>query len=190
MTEQKKNSDLGSKLSPAEKEAVKRGQSEDIQVVSPTNDLKDRVGAGGFDPIKLQKAEKRFEDAAIAFSTVLDFEVQKIKPALATLRDTSKEAEHKKALLTIRAAAFDLRDTATMFKNPFVSEIAGSLFDVMNGLKNVSPTLLDAIDVHYNTFQLALTHNIQSSTSAESRQILTGLQKVRDKAMQNHSQQK
>jgi hypothetical protein len=121
-----------------------------IAVSYPTNNLKQKLGNGGFEYQRLLKAEQRLRATRQDFPSMAQRELHRINSALYNLKDESLSASEKDTLLrNIFVASVDLKSNSSMFTYEVTEKIAESLQFFTEHLGAYHPDALSVVDIHY-----------------------------------------
>jgi chemotaxis protein histidine kinase CheA len=150
-----------------------------VKIFQPDNNLKKKLGHGGFDTRNIEKAEQRLLAARTEFPSIARRELHMINASLLALYDPAH------LLKEIFAAAVDLKANGGLFSYDVISAIADSLMDFTENLTEPNVNSLMIMQLHYDALQLVFEQGHDAMTVEQRDEMLDGLRKAVDKFRQN-----
>jgi hypothetical protein len=139
--------------SPAQKKATK------AQLVVPPNQLKEKVGDGGFDEKIVVRAQDQIKNNTVDFKPIAAELIAQLDKAIADAR--SGATKGATALREIMAPTMELKAQGSMFHYPLVSEISNILVNFLETLTVMDADALEIVTAHKTSITVALSGQIE-----------------------------
>ncbi|MBV6631695.1 MAG: hypothetical protein KI792_01535 [Alphaproteobacteria bacterium] len=151
------------------------GSGDDVEIIKPSNRLKNKVGGGGnakFSAKVIERTEK-----AVA-SRGEDY-LAKVREDIQQLRELVKKAaggEVTPALIQeIAMTAREVKGEAATFNFPLLSHFGDGLFKFTDGMSDLSTKRLAVVQAHVDAMSAVLSHNMRGEGGPVGQQLKKGL---------------
>jgi hypothetical protein len=161
-------------------EPTPHSADDNVRIIRATNELKLKVGGGGFSPIAVMNATKRLENSSNLFPLTAEHDLELIQEAL---RMIEEEANFYEIIRKIRGACNELKSHSAMFKFPLVGKVADSLYDFCEKVTEFSPLIIQVIALHLKTLKIAIDQGPRAITAQDNQSLLVGLEMASTKAL-------
>ena len=156
-------------------------ENDEVKVVTPPNTVKEKIGAGGFDPDNVKKAEKTMAEEKPNFEDVAESDIKIIEEAI-----REGKAGHKKPEQVIRevnAAAFELKANGGMYDYPLVTDVATSLFQLTDMAEDVDESVFEVLTLHYQAIRAAMALRGKADKPEDAKALIKGLMAASNKVI-------
>ncbi|MGH6828673.1 MAG: Hpt domain-containing protein [Rhizomicrobium sp.] len=120
-----------------------------IELFMPPNLLKAKVGAGGFSPAAIARAETAMATLKDNFESWMQADVRRLDVA----HGLYAEKSDARTLRDLLRAAHDLKGQAGTFDYPLIARVAGSLCNLIQDLAPGRELSRALVDAHVNAIQ-------------------------------------
>lgn len=144
-------------------------QRQKVRYYNPPNILRQKCGIGGFDPVRIQKAEKLIDNQKVDFHPIAQDILARLKVAIKGAEKMKKP--EKKAINEISGPVMDLKANGTMFGYDLVSEIAGVLLNFLENIKELNDDGFDVVNIHHRTLETIITNKLKGDGGPEGRAL-------------------
>jgi hypothetical protein len=135
--------------------------------------LRLRLGAGGFDPDAVARAEAALKKLSANFAVWLADEIAKLKAARAAI-DTGGVTNATVETLYMRA--HDLKGLGGTYEYPIITRIAGSLCRIVEDPARRCEAPLDLIDAHIAAIEAVVAAEIRTDADPKGRAMVEALE--------------
>lgn len=140
--------------------AFGKGQNKPkVQYHNPPNVLRQRVGYGGIDTDRLERAEQVIDDNQFDFLPYAKSRMNALAKLIQTAR--SKDVMDRKVLDPIIAEIMFLKANGGMFHYELVSDIAGIILNFMENLQEMNQDSFTILDVHQQALKIILENDLK-----------------------------
>ena len=151
------------------------GDSNQAQVIPPSNNLKLKVGGGRFslDADSIARAEAALKSLSGQFAQWMQDELTKLDAARAAVAAKGMTSETAEALYM---RAHDLKGLGATYEFPLVTRIAASLCRLIEEPKTRGSVPMTLIDAHINAIKAVVRDDIKSDDHPMGRAIAVELE--------------
>ncbi len=162
-------------------EAAPTPNEPEVRIIRATNELKLKVGGGGFSKIAVNNAEKRLDNASAVFPVAAEHDMTLIQDALRMIED--ENVNFYEVLRKIRGACIELKSHSIMFKFPLVGKVAESLYEFCDKITAFTPLIIQVIALHLKTLKIAIDQGPRAIMPTDHKSLLVGLEMACSKAL-------
>jgi hypothetical protein len=141
----------------AEDQAQKKAQK--ATMVVPPNQLKEKVGSGGFDEMAVVKAQDQIKNNKVDFRPIAADLLIQMDKAIADAK--SGAARDAVAVREIMTPAMELKAQGTLFHYPLVSEISNILVNFLETVTSMDADALEIVAAHKTSINVVLAGRIK-----------------------------
>lgn len=163
-------------------QASNKNDNDKVEITTPPNDIKSKLGEGGIPSDGIKKAEKTLSESAAKFMDVAKEDLDIIADAIAQGKSGDKPG--KQVIREINASAFELKSNAGMFDYPLVTDIATSLFQLTDMLEEVNEAVFDVLNLHYQSIRAAIAMGGKAENPEDTKALIKGLMAASSKILQ------
>ena len=127
--------------------------------IVPPNVLKKKVGSGGFDKKKIEKAQDLIEHNEIDFTPVALELLGDLQEIIENI--DSGELEGERAIEKLFFPAMQLRAQGGMFQYPLVSKICDVLINFMETVQAPDPDVMEIVSAHHRTLVAVMSKDMK-----------------------------
>ena len=142
-------------------------------LVVPPNQLKEKVGDGGFDEKILVKAEEQLKNNKVDFQPIAATLLGQMDEAIADAR--SGAVKDQAAVQAILKQAMQLKAQGAMFHYPLVSEISDILVNFLEAVESIDKDVLDIVAAHKTAIGVALSGRIKKEGDKIGEELCSAL---------------
>lgn len=132
--------------------------------IVPPNVLKKKVGSGGFDKKKVEKAQDLIENNDIDFTPVARELLDDLEKIITDIRTGGLQGES--AIEKLFFPAMQLRAQGGMFQYPLVSKICDVLINFLETVKAPDDDAMDIVAAHHRTLAAVLSKDMKGKNFA------------------------
>lgn len=141
--------------------------------IDPPNVLREKVGRGGIDPLRLQRAEEYIDENNFDFTPLALEIMAKLNEVMADCK--AGKITGKKAVNKLTEPVMELKATGGMFKYTLVTEIAGIVLNFMENISELNKDVYEIIDAHQNTLSVIVTNKFRGDGGKEGKALANEL---------------
>ena len=145
-------------------------QDASFELIELPNTLKDKVGAGGFDPIALRRADVVIEEMGEQYELRLQAEVAALDETYRTMRRSNAIDVD-----SLFAAAHKLRGEAGTFGYPLVSAIGNTLARYLDQRPRLDAAACEIVGSHVNALRAVVGRKVKGDGGEIGAQLVQGL---------------
>jgi hypothetical protein len=149
-----------------------------FELIELPNTLKEKVGAGGFDPIAVRRADIAVEELADDYESRLQAEVAAFDEAFRAMR--REGALEPKRLF---AFAHALRGEAGTYGYPLVSAIGNTLARFLDARPALAPSDFEIVESHVNALRAVAGRKVKGDGGEIGAQLVEGLAAMVNRAL-------
>lgn len=155
-----------------------------VQIIPPNHKLKAKAAG----PNSMTKEQALVRAEAVVKSRAAEFHQVSIA-AIAMLADywhqTSKKPGEidEKDVRTLAKMAHDLKGQGATFGYPLVTDVAASLFKLLDRPPLKHPAFKEVIEVHVSTLQVIIAHNMRGDGGGAGQALLKGVSAAAEKVL-------
>lgn len=152
---------------------------------NPPNILRQKVGFGGIDPKRIQKAEDYIQDNKLDFAPFAEDIVLRLDIAVSQAK--TGKVEHKHALDHLKRTIMELKANGGMFRYPLLSEVAGVVLNFLENIEKIDQEALEILDAHQNTIAVIVKNRLGGTGGTAGRALAEELYKACNRYYQKHN---
>lgn len=145
-------------------------QDASFELIELPNTLKEKVGAGGFDPIALRRADVAVEDMSEEYEVRLQAEVAALDEAFRAMRRSGAFDQAR-----LFACAHGLRGEAGTFGYPLVSAIGNTLARYLDTKPALDAAACEIVESHINALRAVVVRKVKGDGGEIGAQLVQGL---------------
>ena len=147
-----------------------------FRYITPPNILKQKVGAGGLAPERLEKAERFIDSNALDFAPYAKDILKRLDKAFAGIK--SGNLEGAKAVEAIAGPVMELKANGGMFKYKLISDVADVMLDFLERVDELNEDGMDIADVHQRTVHTIIASGLEGSGGPAGQALAGELRKA------------
>jgi hypothetical protein len=136
---------------------------------NPPNILRQKVGTGGIEPLRLERAEDFLAKNTIEFRPFARSILEKLDKSIAIAR--KKDKADRATINTISGPIMEMKASGGMFNYMLVTEIAGVVLNFLENITELNDDGFEIIDVHQKTLEAIIKHNLRGDGGREGRAL-------------------
>lgn len=145
-----------------------RGKSK-AKYIDPPNTLREKVGSGGIDPLRLQRGEDYIDQNPVDFTPYAEDIMERLDNILEEAK--TGKIKGQKAVEKLTQPVMELKANGGMFKYTLVTEIADIVLNFMENIDALNEDVYEIIDAHQNTLSVIVNNKLQGSGGGEGRAL-------------------
>jgi len=148
-----------------------RGKPGDCEVIERPNELKRKVkGSSSFNAKMMERAEKVIAEEKVAYLRRIGSQIDQIDGTFGAMRDTGHfDADRLWSLV------HDLRSEAGTFGYPMLTQIGGSLCDLLQKLETPQPRDLKVITTHITAMRTVVAQRLEGDDNDIANEVAAAL---------------
>lgn len=143
------------------------------ELISPPNEIKQKVGSGGLDETVLAKAQEMLESNTEDFAPVAAGLMEAMNDAIQNAR--SGAAKGEPAIEALIYPAMQLKAQGGMFKYPLVTEICNILVNFLETVTDLDKDVLDIATAHRRAVHAVIAGKIQGDGGKTGKELKDAL---------------
>lgn len=151
------------------------------KIVIPKNELKEKVGNGGFDDKNVKAAQTAIEENDIDFAPIAYQYLAQLQQAIAAARASQNYRATRLDLLDV---AIQLRAQGAMFHYSSLTAVTGVMVDLLESVETVDEKILEIAVAYERSAQLLLKSGIKPADHPTCRAIVAELKSTCGKYQQ------
>jgi|GEM_PF-645596 len=160
----------------AEDAAPEKGKPGECEVIERPNQLKSKVGnRAGFDNRAMKRAEKVIAEEKVKFIKRIDHQIVQIESTFEVMRDAG-EFDCERLWLIVH----DLRSEAGTFGYPMLTQIGGSLCDLLDRLEAPKPRDVKVIQTHIAAMRSVVSQRLEGNDDDIANEVAAVLRDLVD----------
>lgn len=159
------------------------GDDDKVEMISPPNTLKTKVGKGGpgaVSPEMLERAEQVIADLTDDYLEWVVEDLEKLVGAFNDLKEGKGEA--KDLLDKVFQITHDMKGQGGSFGYDLITIVGNDLCRFLEDLEKPGPDDIKVIALHVDAMRVIITENIKGEGGKVGKQLLAGLDLVSTKA--------
>lgn len=160
-------------------------EQEEVIIIPPNDDLRDRVITDGSPNAALRRAvaaaEAAIEELSSEFDSWIDVELGILLDTLEAIRQEGWNSAHGEQLFTI---AHDLKGQATTFGYPAITEICDTLCNLLEKMPNIDRLSLNVIEIFVASIKTIIEQCERNDDNPKASAISLGLRQMAMKILQ------
>jgi hypothetical protein len=126
--------------------------------IHPPNILREKVGYGGIEPERLEKAEVFLVENPIDFRPYAREFLGQIDAVIAELE--ANIIDRERALSAIRRPVMELKAHGAMFNYRLISDIADIVLNFIENIHEMNDDAFDILDVHHKSLDVIVSNEL------------------------------
>ena len=143
------------------------------KLVVPENNLKQKVGNGGFSATTLAKAQDNLDKNDIDFRPMATEYAMSLGGIIKDIRAGTIKPDE--AIDAIMFPVMQLRAQGSLFKYPSITKISHILIDCLETVKATDKEILDIIDAYKKSVQAMIALQLKDDTNPAVKELCTAL---------------
>lgn len=156
-------------------------KADDVELITPPNTIKKKVGTGGIARETIKEAETRMQSKEKHFLPIIEEHMKKITDAL---KDHQRKPEH--TIKDISASINQLKSQGGMFNYQLVSDVSALLLGFLPRAKKIDGDILEILAAYQVTVRTIITRNLRGPKTAEGRALIDELENACDRYYKLH----
>lgn len=145
------------------------------KIFIPKNQLKEKVGNGGFNAESIKKAQKTIDENVVDFQPIAKNYLSKIKLAISEFdSDQDGEVLYTKLLDELT----QLRAQGSMFQYPAITAITDTVVDLLDSLKKVDSKIIEIVNAYEQSANILIVSKIKSENDKVCKALVLELRTV------------
>lgn len=166
---------------------MNQNQTTNSNKFTPANKIKVKVGSGGLDESRLDRADKYINQTDIGFNKTALTYVEKIEDLIEVIH-ASKSEKMPEELANI---FMEIKATGGMFQYQLLSKIAGiALHFLENTRAEINEDIFHVIQANTKALRAAIAVNIKGEGGAKGAALVQELQNASARYFEKHHKQK
>lgn len=137
--------------------------------IDPPNILKDKVGNGGIDPLRLTKGEEYIDNNGMDFTPYAVDMMERLDHLIKDAK--AKKIVGMQAVDLMTRPIMELKANGGMFGYILVSEIADIVLNFLENIEELNEDGFDILKAHQNTLTVIITNKLHGSGGKEGRAL-------------------
>lgn len=146
--------------------------ADDVRMITPRHVLREKIGYGGIDKRLLTRAQEVIEEAPVEFEPFAKQFLARLRQNIDSARTGSRD---KKAIDAMTRPVMELKANGGMFRYNLISDIADTLLDFLESLKDLNDDALDVVEVHHSTLGVIITSRLTGDGGREGAKLISEL---------------
>ncbi|MCB9991050.1 MAG: hypothetical protein H6867_06685 [Rhodospirillales bacterium] len=168
-----------------DRKAESENSDPNVRFIDPPNILRQKVGIGGIEPMRVQRAEDFIDDNQLDFGPyALDLMARLDKIVADSKKGTIKG---DKAIDDMTKPIMELKANGGMFKYMLVSEIADIVLNFLENISELNDDVYEIIDAHQNTLQVIIGNKLRGSGGREGKALAEALYQACKRFYKKHN---
>lgn len=142
----------------------------------PPNILREKIGFGGIEPLRLQRAEEHIETNPVDFTPIAFGIMERLNKILAQTR--AGEITGKEAADALTRPIMELKASGGMFRYMLVSHIADVVLDFLENIEELNEDVFEIVDAHQNALSVIVTNKLQGGGGKEGLALAEELERA------------
>lgn len=140
-----------------------------VKFHNPPNKLREKVGFGGIDMTRIERAESFIDENDLDFNPYAETLMHKLENIIKDIKSGTLSAEDgRKALI---GTIMEIKANGGMFKYTLLSEIAGVILNFLESIDTINDDGMNIIDAHQNAIKVIITNRLTGDGGKEGRAL-------------------
>ncbi len=140
------------------------------RVMKATRLLQAKVGKGTVGEKKVKKSQKIIDNNTVDFVPMADEYLATLAIAIEQAKNP-QGASHREALEAMAAPVMQLKGNAAMFDYPLVSNLAGTMLNLLEAVESVDQHVIEIAEAHHKTLRLIIGNRMTGTGGKEGRAL-------------------
>ncbi len=163
----------------------KQPQKQKARYIDPPNILRQKVGAGGIDPLRLTRGEEYIDNNDMDFTPYAQEIMQRLNDIMAEAK--AGKIKGKSAVDLLTRPIMELKANGGMFRYMLVSEIADIVLNFLESIDKLDADAFDILDAHQNTLHVIISNKLQGGGGKEGRALALELYEACKRYFKKHN---
>ncbi len=137
--------------------------------IDPPNVLREKIGYGGIDPLRLTRGEEYIDSNDMDFAPYALDVMERLNNIVAEAK--SDKVKGRAAVDIVTQPIMELKANGGMFKYMLVSEIAGIVLNFLENIDELNDDVYEVIEAHQNTLNAIVSNKLEGSGGKEGRAL-------------------
>lgn len=137
--------------------------------IDPPNILRQKVGKGGLDQTRIDRAEEYIENNPADFTPFAEDIMERLDRIIAQAK--SGKIPPKDAIDQLTRPIMELKANGGMFRYMLLSEIADIVLNFLENITELNNDVFEIIDAHQNTLTVIVTNKLQGGGGKEGQAL-------------------
>lgn len=138
-----------------------------VRYITPPNVLRQKIGHGGIDALRMERAERFIETNDFDFLPYAREYLSQLERRISqSLKTPTPECRD-----LLSRPTMELKAGGGMFGYRLMSEIAGVLLDFLESVETLDKDALDIVSIHHKTMTVIATSNLKGPGGKEGRAL-------------------
>ena len=143
--------------------------SKNAKFHNPPNKLREKVGYGGLEPTRLERAEAFIEENELDFTPYAESLIKRLDAIIKDLK--SGDISHEEGRGALIRSIMEIKANGGMFKFMLLSEIADVILNFLENIEETNDDAMNIIDAHQNTVKVIVGNQLTGSGGREGKAI-------------------
>lgn len=140
-----------------------------VKFHNPPNKLREKVGYGGMDPLRVERAEAFIDENELDFTPYAEKYITTLDGLIKGVK--SGEIDEAEGLAGLTRAIMEIKASGGMFKFMLLSEIAAVMLNFLETIQGINDDAMNIIEAHQNALKIIVTNKLTGSGGREGKAI-------------------
>lgn len=136
---------------------------------NPPNKLREKVGYGGLEPTRLERAETFIEENQLDFTPYADTLIKRLDGVIRDIK--SDDMSHEEGRGALIRSIMEIKANGGMFQFMLLSEIADVILNFLENIDEINEDAMNIIDAHQNALKIIVANKLTGSGGREGKAI-------------------
>ncbi len=147
-----------------------------VRFINPPNVLKQKVGGGGIDPKRLEKAQNFIDENKLEFEPYAENYLETINAVIANYK--AGKLDDRTAIDDMIRPIMQLKANGGMFKYSLISDIADIVLLFLENIDTLNDEAISVVLVHQKTLQVIIGNKLRGTGGQEGTILARELEKA------------
>lgn len=152
--------------------------------IDPPNSLREKVGFGGIDPLRISRGEEYIDSNEMDFTPYALTVMDRLGVVVGEAKST--ESKGRQPIDLITQPIMELKANGGMFGYMLVSEIAGIILNFLENIDELNEDVYGVILAHQNALNVIVMNKLNGSGGKEGRALALELYAVCKRYYKKH----
>ena len=152
-----------------------------VELITPPNKIKEKVGSGGIDRDALKQAETNMTLNEKDFLPIIDEHMDRIALAL---QDTKRKPQD--VILDLTSSVYLLKSKGGMYNYPLISDVSSLILNFLPRVERIDADILEIIAAYQVTVRAIITRTLRGPKTAEGQSLITALEHACQRYYKQH----
>jgi hypothetical protein len=163
-------------------------QDDGTRIITPRHILREKIGSGGIDPIKLQHAQDYLDNNDVDFEPYAHEFLHRLDRAIAEARNVP--TPDRTVINKIIRPIVDLKANGSMFKYKLLGEVAEILMNFLEEIQKLDKDAFNLLDVNYKTMHAIIKNRLTGDGGASGKALADELYQATRRYRKKHPARK